>query len=114
MDRRNIVVAEKMRDIIPADYEQMPIDQKLENKIREHYTDIQYKVILKLSKGNTIKSYVVPREVFNAAETNSLVKLQTEGIFSNRVREIVSDDDNMFAIDANNPPASDIRQFMHQ
>ena len=114
MDRRNIVVSERMQEIIPADYEQMPVSLTLENEMNKYYTGIQYKVILKRYGRSTMKSYVVPREVFNATETNTMVKFETQGLLSNKVTRMVTDDSKAFAIDTNDLPVRDVLQFMHQ
>jgi hypothetical protein len=114
MDRRNILVSERMQEIIPADYEQMPVSIALENEMSKYYTGIQYKVILKRSGRSTMKSYVVSREVFNATETNMMVKFETQGLFSNKVTRMVNDDNKALAIDTNDLSVRDFRQIMYQ
>jgi hypothetical protein len=113
MDRRNIVVSERMREIIRADYGQMLVSMALENEMSKYYTGIQYKVILKRSGLSTMKSYVVPREVFNAAETNTMVKFETQGLLSNKVTRMVTDDNKVLIIDTNDLTVRDVRQYMY-
>lgn len=114
MDKRNIVVSERMQEIIPRDYEQMPVSLALENEMSKYYTGIQYKVILRRPGRGTMKSYVVPREVFNAAETNTMMKFEIQGLLSNKVTRMVTDDNKALAIDTNGLQVRDVRQNMHQ
>ena len=114
MDRMNIVVSERMQEIIPVNYEQMPVSSALEDEISKYYKDIQYKVILRRFGRNAMKSYVVPREVFNATETNTMVKFETQGLLSNKVTRMVTDDNRALAIDTNGLQVRDVRQNMHQ
>ena len=114
MDSRNIVIAERMQEIIPADYEQIPVSLALENEMSKYYNDIQYKVILRRFGRNTMKNYIVPRDVFNAAETNTMVKFETQGLLSNKVTRMLIDDNKALAIDTNDLTVRDVRQIMYQ
>ena len=113
MNRKNITVTERMRDILPSGYEDIPVNRALESEMHKYYTDIQYKVSLRLSRDNTIKSFIVPRDVFNAAETNSMIKFEIERPYSNKVTRVVTDD-NTLASTAHYPVVNESRHFLHQ
>lgn len=114
MDRKNIAVAEKMKDIIHGEYSGTHIDRALEDEVRRYFSDVQYNVVIRLSRNNTLKSFNVPRDVFNAAQTNSMIRFEIANPYSNKVTRIVPDDRQMIAIDTNHPYINDIRQFMQQ
>lgn len=114
MDRQNVAVAEKIKDIARNLDEGNSVDQRLEDEMSKYYSDIQYSVAFRLTMSNALKIYNVPREVFNAAETNSQMKFEIARPYSNRVTKIITDDSRMLAIDTNHPPVIEIRQFMQQ
>ncbi|KPK73874.1 hypothetical protein AMJ87_00030 [candidate division WOR_3 bacterium SM23_60] len=114
MGGKNIAVAEKMGDILRSGYEETSINRALEREMHKHYDDIQYMVSLKLSSSKTIKSFVVPRDVYNAAVTNSAVKFEIEKPYSNKVTRIVTDDYNGLAVGTDYLPVNERGQFMHQ
>lgn len=114
MDRKNIAVAEKMKDFIHGEYAETSIDRALEHEMHRYFTNVQYNVVVRLSRNNTLKSFNVPRNVFNAARTNSMVRLEIASPYSNKVTRIVPDDSKMIAIDTNHPPVTETRQVMYQ
>lgn len=114
MDRQNITVAEKMRNIVQSEYAETPIDRALEGEMHRYFTDVQYNVVVRLSRDNTLKSFIVPREVFNAAQTNSMIRFEIATPYSNKITRIVSDDSKMLAVDTNHPPVTETRQVMYQ
>ncbi len=114
MDRQNVTVAETIKGIAQRIYDGPSITQALEDEMTKYYTDIQYNVAFRLTRNNTLKSFNVPREVFNAAETNSLMKFEIERRYSNRVTKVITDDSKMLAIDTNHPHVSETRHFMQQ
>lgn len=114
MDGMNITVAERMKDIIHSRYGETPVDRAMEREMHKYYTDIQYKVSLKLSRSDAIKSFVVPRDVYNAAAINSAVKFEIERPYSNKVTRILTVDNEELAIEGDFPRVSEIQQFMHK
>ena len=114
MDKKNIIIAEKVKDIAGDGSEETSINRTQEREMYKYYTDIQYKVSLKLQRSNAIKSFVVPRDVYNAAATNSVVKFEIERPFSNKVTRIVTDDKNAPVIITDYLPVNENGQFMHQ
>jgi len=114
VDRKNITVAEKMKDITHGIYEETSIDQALEDEMIKYYTDIQYKVALRLARNNAFKSFIVTRDVYNAAVTNSAVKFEIEKPYSNKVTRLVTDNNNAIAIGTDYSPVSEIQRFMHE
>jgi len=114
VDRKNITVAEKMKDITHGIYEETSIDQALEDEMIKYYTDIQYKVALRLARNNAFKSFIVTRDVYNAAVTNSAVKFEIERPYSNKVTKVITGDSNTLTVGTGHLPVNEIQQFMQQ
>ena len=113
IDEKNIIIAEKAKDIVGDGSEETSINRSQEREMYKYYRDIQYKVSLKLPN-NAIKSFIVPREVYNAAVTNSTVSFEIERPYSNKVTRIVTNDSNPLARGREYLPVNEIQQFMHQ
>jgi hypothetical protein len=114
MNRKNIVVVEKMNDIAHGEYSETSIDRALEDEMNRYFTDVQYNVVVRLSRSNTLENFSVTREIFNDARTNSLIRFEIANPYSNRIIRIVPEDSDMIAVDADYPPANEIRQVMYQ
>jgi hypothetical protein len=114
MDRQNIPVAETMKGIVHSNYEGTSIDQALEDEISKYYTDIQYSVAFRLVRNNTLKNFNVRREIFNVAETDSIMKFEIERPYSNEVTRVITNDSRMLAVDSNYPQVTEFRHIMYQ
>jgi hypothetical protein len=114
MGRKNVAVAEKMKDIVHDEYAETPVDRALEDEMHRYFTDVQYNIVVRLSRDNRLKSFSVPRNVFNAAQTNSTIKYEIATPYSNKITRIVPDESRMLAVDTNHPYVSEIRHFMQQ
>jgi hypothetical protein len=114
MDRKNIIVAEKMKDILDSEYSEMPIERALEDEMYRYFTDVQYSVVVRLCRNNTLKSFNVARNIFNVAQTNSMIRFEIANPHSNKITRIVPDDSKMVAVDTNHPHVSEIRHFMQR
>ncbi len=111
--RNNLLIAPGMQDIVSAGYDHALIDHGLEVELRDHYTDIKYNVVMKLAGQDLMKSYVVPKDVFNNTETNSRMKLEIEKPGSNMVTKIVRDQ-HRSVNEIYCPPVNRTSQFMYQ
>jgi len=114
MDRKNIIVAEKMKDILDSEYSEMPIERALEDEMYRYFTDVQYSVVVRLSRNNRLKSFNVARNIFNATQTNSTIRYEIANPYSNKITRIVPDDGKVVAVDTYYPYVSEIRHFMQR
>ena len=112
-DGRAVAVAEDVRNDIRYIDDEQKSDEPLEDKILQKYTDIQYRVSVRLCGTDRVHSFILPRDVFNAIETNSIVKFETERPHTYKIRQVVSGPDYSRLIsEPAYPDPNYLRQYM--
>ena len=113
-DGRAITIAEDLRDRIEYD-DDLLVSQAFENRIRQKFTDIQYRASVRLCGTDRVHNFNVSREVFNVIKTNSVINFETEKLHRNKIRRIINGDDYTKFVSA--PPYPDpnyMVQYMHE
>jgi hypothetical protein len=67
----------------------LTVDGCLEHKLCEDYTDVQYRVAVRL-KGNVTKSYNVPKEVFNSLAVDATAQYEIDRPHGVRIKRLVA------------------------
>lgn len=67
----------------------LTVEGCLEEKIKEDYTGVEYRVTIRVN-GNTTKSYNVPKDVFNALAVDKTVQYQVEKPHGTKIRRLVA------------------------
>ena len=98
-NKNNVILLDMGDEIIHTDHElecfftptcrNLTVEGCLEDKIRNDYTDVQYQVTLRV-KGNIIKSYSVPKEVFNTLGVDKTVQYQVEKPHGAKIKRLVA------------------------
>lgn len=98
-NKQNVILLDMGNEIVHSDRRlecylspncrNLTVDGCLEHKLCEDYTDVQYRVAIRL-KGNITKSYDVPKEVFNAVAVDKTVQYHVEKPHGAKIRRLVA------------------------
>lgn len=109
---RAITIAENLRGGITHD-DDLKVSQTFENRIKQNFSDIQYRASVRLCGTGRVHSFNISREVFNVIETNSVIKFEIERPHSYKIRKVVSElDYSGLVSEPAYPDPNYMRQFM--
>jgi hypothetical protein len=98
-NKNSVILLDTGDEIVHTDHElecffpptcrNLTVDGCLEHKLCEDYTDVQYRVAVRL-KGNQTKSYNVPKDVFNTLTVDKTVQYEVERPHSAKIKRLVA------------------------
>ncbi len=98
-DKHNVILLDAGNEIVHNDHNlecfftstcrNLTVDGCLARKLCEDYTNVQYRVAMRL-KGNITKSYDVPKEVFNTLAVDETVQYQVEKPHGTRIKRLLA------------------------
>jgi hypothetical protein len=98
-NKQNVMLLDMGNEIVHTDRElecyitpncrNLTVDGCLEHKLCEDYTDVQYRVAVRL-KGNVTKSYNVPKEVFNSLAVDATAQYEIDRPHGARIKRLVA------------------------
>ena len=111
---KSILLAEEINTDMLRDTGFFVVDEELENRLSSSYSDIRYCISVRDPESKKTTCFPVPRGVFNSIKTNSVVRFETQGLRSAKIRENVQKiADNRLRNDVHFPEYSGNRHFMN-
>jgi hypothetical protein len=98
-NKNNVILLDMGDEIVHTDHElecfftptcrNLTVDGCLEHKLCEDYTDVQYRIAVRL-KGNMTKSYHVSKDVFNTLTVDATAQYEVERPHGAKIRRLVA------------------------